>query len=71
MAFGSVVQKFELFLGVAMRTLGGRAPTASNEPVGNVSGLLLIPHSGTMIRGLGSAVLGFSAKFKYFVVLRE
>ena len=49
MAFGFLVEKFDLFLEVAARSLGGRAPTASNELVGAVSGLLLLFLGGTMM----------------------
>lgn len=49
MAFGFLVEKFDLFLEVAARSLGGRAPTALNELVGDVSGLLLILLGGTMM----------------------
>ena len=49
MAFGFLVEKFDLFLEVTARTLGGRAPTASNELVGDVSSLLLIFLGGTMM----------------------
>jgi len=49
MAFGFLVEKFDLFLEVASRSLGGRAPTALNELVGDVSGLLLILLGGTMM----------------------
>ena len=49
LAFGFLVEKFDLFLEVAALTLGGRAPTASHELVGAVSGLLLVLLGGAMI----------------------
>ena len=49
MAFGFLVEKFDLFLQVAARSLGGRAPTAVNEAVGDVSGLLLIVLGASMM----------------------
>jgi putative membrane protein len=42
MAFGFLVEKLDLFLQVAARSRGGRAPTAAYEAVGGVSALLLI-----------------------------
>ncbi len=50
MAFGFLVKKFDLFLEVAARTLGGRAPTASNKLFGDISALLL---------GLGSTQFSY------------
>ena len=49
MAFGFLVEKFDLFLAVAARTLGGHVPTALNRLVGDVSGLLLIVLGGAML----------------------
>jgi inner membrane protein YidH len=42
MAFGFLVEKFDLFLGTASEPLTARAPPASGQIVGNVAGLLLI-----------------------------
>jgi len=42
MTFGFLVEKFDVFLEVASRSLGGRAPTPANEAVGDVAGLLLV-----------------------------
>lgn len=49
MAFGFLVEKFDLFLQVAQRTLGGRAPTEAHEMVGDVAGLLLIVLGAAMM----------------------
>ncbi len=42
MAFGFLVEKFDLFLVVAARTLAGRPPSGLNQAVGDGAGLLLI-----------------------------
>jgi putative membrane protein len=50
MAFGFLVEKFDLFLEVATRTLAGRAPSVGGQIVGNIAGLLLIALGGaTMV----------------------
>ena len=55
MAFGFLDKKLDLFLEVAARTLGGRAPTASNELFGDISALLL-GLGGTLFAYLGYTV---------------
>lgn len=49
MAFGFLVEKFDLFLEVAARSLAGRPPSALNQAVGDGAGLLLILLGGVMI----------------------
>ena len=49
MAFGFLVEKFDLFLEVAARSLGGPPPTVLNQAVGDGAGLLLILLGGSMI----------------------
>lgn len=49
MAFGFLVEKFDLFLEVASVSLGGRAPSPTGQVVGNVAGLALIVLGGAMI----------------------
>ncbi len=49
MAFGFLVEKFDLFLEVATRSLAGRPPSGLNQAVGDGAGLLLIVLGGTMI----------------------
>jgi len=49
MAFGFLVEKFDLFLEVAAQTLSGQQPTALNQAVGDVAGLLLILLGGAMM----------------------
>ncbi len=49
MAFGFLVEKFDLFLEVAAQSLSGKQPTALNQAVGDVAGLLLILLGGAMI----------------------
>jgi putative membrane protein len=50
MAFGFLVEKFDLFLEIASRSLAGRTPSVGGQLVGNVAGLLLIALGGaTMI----------------------
>ena len=53
MAFGFLVQKFDLFLRIASRSLDVRSLSAGNQIVGNIAGLLLI--------GLGGVVMAFAA----------
>ena len=49
MAFGFLVEKFDLFLVAAAKSLAGQAPSARNQVVGDVAGLLLILLGGTMM----------------------
>jgi len=49
MAFGFLIEKFDLFLEVAARSLAGRPPSVTNQLIGDVAGLLLIMLGGSMI----------------------
>jgi inner membrane protein YidH len=50
MAFGFLVQKFDLFLRLASESLAARSvPVGGNEIVGTVAGLLLIVLGGAMM----------------------
>jgi len=49
MAFGFLVEKFDLFLEIAGRSLAGRSPSIGGQLVGNIAGLLLIVLGGTML----------------------
>jgi inner membrane protein YidH len=50
MAFGFLVEKFDLFLQIASETLGRRALPVGGQSVGNIAGLILIAlGSATMI----------------------
>ncbi len=49
MAFGFLVEKFDLFLEVAAQSLSGKQPTALNQAVGDTAGLLLILLGGAMM----------------------
>ena len=50
MAFGFLVEKFDLFLEFASKSLAARMPSAGGQIVGNIAGLLLIVLGGaTMI----------------------
>lgn len=49
MAFGFLVEKFDLFLEVAAHSLAGRPPSGLNQAVGDGAGLLLIVLGGAMI----------------------
>lgn len=49
MAFGFLVEKFDLFLEVAARSLEGRAATVRHEVIGDAAGLLLILLGGAMM----------------------
>jgi len=49
MAFGFLVEKFDLFLEVAAQSLSGQQPTALNKAVGDIAGLLLILLGGAMM----------------------
>jgi len=53
MAFGFLVQKFDLFLKIAAGSLNARSPSAGSQIVGNIAGLLLIV--------LGGVVMAFAA----------
>src|ERR1039457_7513048 len=50
MAFGFLVEKFDLFLEFASKPLAARMPSVGGQPVGNIAGLLLIALGGaTMV----------------------
>lgn len=49
MAFGFLVEKFDLFLEVASKSFAGRTPSVGGQIVGNVAGLLLIALGGATI----------------------
>lgn len=49
MAFGFLVEKFDLFLAVADRSLAGHVPSQAGRFVGNVAGLLLILLGGAVM----------------------
>ena len=49
MAFGFLVEKFELFLEVMTRSLGDHAPPVSGRVAGDVAGLMLIVLGGVMM----------------------
>ncbi|MGA7864226.1 MAG: DUF202 domain-containing protein [Stellaceae bacterium] len=49
MAFGFLVQKFDLFLRIAASSLASRSLAAGSQIVGNVAGLLLIVLGGVMM----------------------
>jgi putative membrane protein len=50
MAFGFLVEKFDLFLEFASKSLAARMPSVGGQLVGNIAGLLLIVLGGaTMI----------------------
>ncbi len=53
MAFGFLVERFDLFLQVAARSLPARAPSESGRLVADVAGLLLIVPGGSMRVGGG------------------
>jgi len=53
MAFGFLVQKFDLFLRIASQSLAAGSLPADSQIVGNIAGLLLI--------GLGGVVMAFAA----------
>jgi putative membrane protein len=46
MAFGFLVEKFDLFLEIASKSVGGRMPSVGGQVIGNVAGLLLIVLGG-------------------------
>lgn len=49
MAFGFLVEKFDLFLEVASVSLGSGTPSPAGQVVGNVAGLALIVLGGAMM----------------------
>jgi putative membrane protein len=50
MAFGFLVEKFDLFLEIASKSLAGRTLSVGGQLVGNIAGLLLIAlGSATMV----------------------
>jgi putative membrane protein len=49
MAFGFLVEKFDLFLRIASESVAARALPAGGQIVGNVAGLLLIVLGGAMM----------------------
>src|ERR1700719_1190061 len=49
MAFGFLVEKFDLFLKIASTSLAAQAMPPGGQIVGNVAGLLLIALGGTMM----------------------
>ena len=50
MAFGFLVEKFDLFLEFASKSLAARIPSVGGQLVGNIAGLLLIALGGaTMV----------------------
>ena len=49
MAFGFLVEKFDLFLEIAARSLAGKPLSAVTQVAGNVAGLLLILLGGAMM----------------------
>src|ERR1700732_508407 len=53
MAFGFLVEKFDLFLEVAARSVGARPPSKGGQLLGNIAGLLLIALGGvTMVMAI-------------------
>jgi putative membrane protein len=49
MAFGFLVEKFDLFLEITARSLGGSPPSSLTQTAGDIAGLLLILLGGAMI----------------------
>jgi putative membrane protein len=49
MAFGFLVQKFDLFLRIASRSLDAPPPPAGRQIVGNIAGLVLIMLGGVVM----------------------
>lgn len=49
MAFGFLVEKFDLFLKISAPALSEQAPGRSGQMIGNIAGLLLIVLGGAMI----------------------
>ncbi len=52
MAFGFLVEKFDLFLEIASKSLGGRTPSVGGQVAANIAGLALI--------SLGSAIVALA-----------
>ena len=65
MAFGFLVEKFDLFLEIAARSVGARAPSMGGQLLANVAGLLLIALGGvTMVLAIVRfRATGFSGFF--------
>ena len=49
MAFGFLVEKFDLFLEFASKSLAARIPSVGGQLVGNIAGLLLIALGGAIM----------------------
>lgn len=49
MAFGFLVEKFDLFMQIASRSLAGRIPSVAGQVIGNVAGLTLIALGGAVL----------------------
>ena len=49
MAFGFLVEKFDLFLEFASKSLAARMPSVGGQLVGNIAGLLLIALGGAIM----------------------
>jgi putative membrane protein len=49
MAFGFLVEKFDLFLEIASKSLAARMPSVGGQLVGNIAGLLLIALGGSIM----------------------
>ena len=49
MAFGFLVEKFDLFVQIAGRSLAGRIPSVAGQVIGNVAGLTLIALGGAVL----------------------
>lgn len=49
MAFGFLVEKFDLFLAIADKSLAGRTSSATGQIIGDVAGLLLILLGGAVM----------------------
>jgi putative membrane protein len=49
MAFGFLVEKFDLFLEFASKSLAARMPSVGGQLIGNIAGLLLIALGGVMM----------------------
>jgi putative membrane protein len=49
MAFGFLVEKFDLFLEFASKSLAARMPSVGGQLVGNIAGLLLIALGGAVM----------------------
>ena len=49
MAFGFLVEKFDLFLAIADKSLAGRTPSVTGQIIGDIAGLLLILLGGAVM----------------------